>query len=496
MPRVRNAKVSRPGVAVLALFLVSHTWLALAYLPKASDALLYSLYAFVIKDAARLGRSPYDHFEASKRQAAQGAGMPPPRSDQVTLEYPPLALGLMLAPLPFVPKNAAGIPGIEQNDASDWRHGFRLLYFSVHALVVGGMVWWLSRRKFPWYVGLFVSTLSGIVLGYVLYDRLDLWLGLAVAGGLAALVTGHRYVALALLAVAVNFKLVPVVLLPLFVLGTLPASVLAEGFVNRRALKVCVVGCTAFVAACIAVFLPFRLMWGSRVWDFLSHHSQRGFQIESTWSSLLLLAGHLGYPIRMAHSFGANGLEGPGLSFLSKASSLVALAIVGLAYWLILRALMRRRAEAAVQATHGQTLAGSHPQLFVWGAFAVVAFAIASSKVFSPQYLCWFLPCFLLVEPPRDARAAAPLAVFLLVCGLTTIVFPVLWSEVVRPVSLVENTPVLLPTVRVTLVMLARNLLWIGFCALAIIQLRRTALPLLTAPPPPPSRTRKRYRRT
>jgi len=112
------------------------------------------------------------------------------------------------------------------------------------------------------------------------------------------------------------------------------------------------------------------------------------------------------------------------------------------------------------------------PQLFVWATFAVLTMAMAGSKVFSPQYLCWFLPAFLLVEPPCGWRAALAPLVFLLTCFLTTLVFPVLWGEVVRPISAEQNL-FALPTLRVTLLLVGRNLLWVGFGVLAVLHMQR-----------------------
>jgi hypothetical protein len=225
------------------------------------------------------------------------------------------------------------------------------------------------------------------------------------------------------------------------------------------------------VGACLAVFLPFRLMWGPRVWDFLGYHGQRGLQVESAWSSFLLVAAQLGYPARLVHEFGADEVLGPGTAFLSKASSWVTVALVALAYGAFWRALRRRQAQESATSTTTASLAEQHVQLFVWGSIAVLAVAMATAKVFSPQYLCWFLPALVLAQGPKNARGAAPFLVLLLACGLTTVVFPNLWPEVIRPVVLDGKLTLQLPTTRAVLAILTRNLVWIGFCVLAIVQL-------------------------
>jgi hypothetical protein len=477
-----------------SFFLVAHAWIAFAYKPGMSDTRRYSIYAFVISNAQLAGQSPYDYYEGLKRQFTKGDDQLALRSDQLTIEYPPLALEIMRAPLPFVAKDASVMRGMGKNDIADWQRGYRLLYFLAHGAVLAGLAWWLGRRKMGSSWGIAVGTVAGIVMAYVLYDRLDLWLGLVLLGSLSALITGHRYIAMTLLGVAVSLKLVPIFLLPLFLLGVLPGATFSDGLLSRRTLRIGLLAGQVFAATGLAVFLPFRLMWGPRVWDFLAYHSQRGFQIESTWSSVLLVAAQLGYPAQVTHIFGAEEVVGPGVTILAKVSVLVVLAVVGMAYWLIWGALRNRRVEDSAS---GGTLAQQNPQIFVWGAFAVLALAMAGSKVFSPQYLCWFLPSLLLVERPRDRSAAVPLVIFLLVCGLTTAVFPGFWDEAVRVSGIAQGKIIiLLPTLRVTLIILARNLVWIAFCIFAIIQLRaaRPMVEAATVPDTSPIRRRRHHR--
>jgi len=484
----------RPPIVVLLFFLVAHAWIAFGFKPDMSDTRLYSIYAFVTSNARLGGQSPYDYYEGVKRHIGKGYKGSALQPDEVTIEYPPLALKILHAPLLFVAKNASGMRGMGKDDIADWQRGYRILYFIAHGTALSGLAWWLWRRKLGSSWGIAVGTVAGIVMAYVLYDRLDLWLGLVILGALSALITGHRYVALILLAVAVNLKLVPIFLLPLFVLGVLPGSAFSDGLLSRRMMRMGLQAGLVFVAAGLAMFLPFRLMWGPRVWDFLAYHSQRGFQLESTWSSILLVAARLGYPAQVTHIFGAEEVIGPGVAILAKVSVLVVLAVVGMAYGLIWQALRNRHREDS--ASEG-TLAQQNPQLFVWGAFAVLALAMAGSKVFSPQYLCWFLPSLLLVERPRDRSAAVPLVIFLLVCGLTTAVFPGFWDEAVRVSGIAQGKIIiLLPTLRVTLIILARNLVWIAFCVFAIIQLRaaRPMVEAATVPGTSPIRRRRHHR--
>lgn len=495
---MKKPRAGRWAGVILVLFLVSHAWLAWGYSPATSDANLYALYAFVINDAPRAGRTPYDHFELSRRESARSLGQGELRKDQVTLEYPPLALALLRLPIIFVPENGSGIPGLVKSDGPAWVSGFRTLYFLAYASLMLGMALWLRRKKIEWHVGLFTATVAGLALAYVLYDRLDLGMGFMLVVGLAALVAGRSRVALAALALAVSFKLVPIVLAPLFILGALPASTAAQGILRRASLRPALQATAIFVGALLAVALPFRLAWGPRVWDFLAYHGERGFQIESTWASLLLIAGHLGYPLKMVFEYGADGLTGPGLPLLAKISSAVNMVAVAVPYLFIFGAILRGSPDVRAPDDTNRSLAAARPQMFVWAALAVLACATAGAKVFSPQYLCAFLPCLVLVQRPSSLRAALPLATFVVASALTAAVFPWLWRHVVRPLMLGPDSPVRIPSLGVTLVMVARNAVWVVFCVLAVMQARQ-ALQVVASPvhhaAPSPGKRHRRYSR-
>lgn len=461
----------------LVLFVGSRAVIAFAFEPRVSDTILYAIYAFVTGDAHRLGQSPYDRFEKLVVSADAPGDPSPPRFEEVTIEYPPLAVALMTTPLPFISSaaTAARARGDDAGAIAAWKRSFRSLYFVADVASAMALGWWLRRRGLvrPW--GLVVSALGGILLAYLLYDRLDLALGFALLGALGALVAGRRYIALALLALAVNLKVVPVLLLPLFVFGGLPASGRDGGIATRQGRRELSLAFVAFAAALVAIVLPFRLRWGPRVWDFLAYHGQRGLQVESTWSSILLVAAHFGYPLRVVNGFGTYGVTGPQTGALATASAAAVLMAVTLTYALLWRACRRWRGETVVaEENTATTLAARHPQFFVWASFAVLAVAMAGAKVFSPQYLCWFLPTFLLVEPPSKWGGGLAVLLFLSACTLTTLVYPLLWGEVVRPV-LAEQGLFALPTVRVSLLLLGRNLLWTGFGVVALLNARQTS---------------------
>jgi hypothetical protein len=76
------------------------------------------------------------------------------------------------------------------------------------------------------------------------------------------------------------------------------------------------------------------------------------------------------------------------------------------------------------------------------------------------------------VEPPSKWGGGLAVLLFLSACTLTTLVYPLLWGEVVRPV-LAEQGLFALPTARVSLLLLGRNLLWTGFGVVALLNARQ-----------------------
>jgi hypothetical protein len=467
---MKKSKRSTAIWVAILFFLMVRAWTAFGYRPLVSDTTLYAFYGFVAHESTRVHKSPYDPYETLRRGLNQTFKLPGPRQDEVAIEYPPLALGLFVLPARLVPENLAGtgLRGNGPDDYDRWSRQYRKLYVIAEMVTVLGMLWWLRQRNLGSAWGLVVGTVGGILLASLLCDRLDLWLGLLLLAAASALVSGWRYLALALLAVAANLKLVPILVLPLFVLGALPAG--------RRAWRAAAEASAAFVGVGLAVFLPFRAAWGPRAWDFLAFHGERGLQIEATWSSLLLTAAQLGFPAQVVHEHGSGTLVAPGARFLAQASTLVVLATTAAVTWWYWRATTRPGPADASPPSKETTLAEREPQRFVWALLAVLALAAAGSKVFSPQYLCWFLPLFLLVDTPRSWRTAWPVIAFVVACVLTMIVFPFLWDEMEYVVSPSPLT-LRLPSLRATLTNLSRNIVWIAFGVGAVLAMRRGEKP-------------------
>jgi hypothetical protein len=329
------------------------------------------------------------------------------------VEYPPLAVLLL-----GLPGGAGGV-------------GRYTLWFNAAMLAACGAaavftaaaasrIWPDDRRA---YVAGATFAVAVLFTGSIVANRLDAAVTL-VFGCFLWFLSARRWT-LAAVALAVGFgvKLTPAVLLPLPLL-------LADA--KRERLR----GGLAFLACAALPFLPF--LGADNLWRFFSYHLERPLQLESLLASPLLVAHLAGFlPANVGSAYGSQFLDAPGAAWLARASGPLALLALAGVYLLIWRRLAALRAD---------------PARVPLAAFAVLLVALASSKVLSPQYFIWILPCVALVMPRFPALGGLGLALLL----LTQIEFPSLYW------SLVELQP--LPVCLV----LARNALLVTSLALAL----------------------------
>ena len=345
-----------------AVSLPRRTWIVLALV---GAALLASLVLYV--------HGPNDHGDLSlyDRYAwSFWTGHPPFRS--LPAEYPLLAL------LPFTLTILPPLPDFVSVFAV-WMLGL---------LLVGLLV--IARRESPR-----VAEVCAVYLGLgawgTVLGRYDL---VPAAVTLAAwwAVRGRRFPpAYVLLAAGVLLKLYPALLLPVVAIEQHRA--LAGGTSGRW--RPVLAGVALFGAVVGAGFLLAFLLQPSGWLGPFSYSARRPLQIESLPATLLWASGLAGFPVAPNRSFHSYNLVGPLGGPLGAAAQ--AATVLGLlwTYW--------RQATG---------------RLGFGRAFVVcLLVVICTGRVFSPQYLIWVLPFIALVERDYD-----PL--WLLVCALTTIVFP------------------------------------------------------------------------
>lgn len=206
----------------------------------------------------------------------------------------------------------------------------------------------------------------------------------------------------------------------LYPLLFLPAGVILAAYRRRFAIAAAVVF--------IAPLLPLLPVLGDVVDSVLGYHSDRGIQVESLWGGILFLAQRSGAEAGIGYSFGALHFDGP----LSETFRTVApyVSIAGLAIGIAAALRSRRRREA--------------PKAFVESCFVILALALTTGTVFSPQFLLWLLAVGGAVCCMTDSRLRLLAAALIPVAVITQTIFPFLYNKLL----LAETLPLVLLWIR------------------------------------------------
>jgi len=373
-------------------------------------------------------------------------------------EYPNLALMVMALPNAFC----------DPSDLAAYRGWYRVEMALFDVLAFATAVW-LVRRFFGeetrWQrtQRLLAFVAGGLLLGTLLQTRLDAVVGALVLLSLALLVSRLHYVwSFAVLAAAVNFKLVPVVLIPLWVAASLPpalvASIRDKGGPWRLLAACC--GRTAVAGALtVALAVPAFLASGGRSLGFLSYHRDRGLEIGSFYSSALLLLRPLGYPEQFGFGHGSINVDAATAPLLARLSPYITLGLVLLATAIAVRYVLQEKVE-------GGHRRGNPAGDLAWAASLVLAAFVVGNKVFSPQYLLWLAPLMPLVRLPAT-RYRLALITLASACALSTIAVLVWQRQIVGETEWIETaTNVAGPTAWGSGLLIGRNVVFLGFVLL------------------------------
>lgn len=332
--------------------------------------------AWLADDPERYGSGPItvtgdvDRYQHLARAVDEGAT---PYGD-VAIEYPPGVLPFMWAPLAVAD--------------DDYRAAFIGLMLVLDAAGLAGVVV-MARRAGSWR-GPWLWALLVPALGPVVYCRLDMAPAVATIWAFERAQAKRWSGAGALLGFGAATKLYPAVLL---------LVALADRWRSRL-----VAGAVVAVAVCL---LPFAAVLGE-MWDsVVGYHGDRGLQVESTGSAVLLAAGHLDRSVRVVLDHGAFHTRAAGAGLLSTASTLSAVAIVLAAAWL-----SRKRARQGAPADS------------VVVPFGTIALLLAVTPVFSPQYMLWLTALGAVAAGAAGPTLRGPLALLALANVLTQSIFP------------------------------------------------------------------------
>jgi uncharacterized membrane protein len=300
-------------------------------------------------------------------------------------EYPPFSLLFFI--LPRLVTSSYGI--------------YSVLYqaeVAIFDLVGVFVVFDIARRlgTAPW-KSLTVYTAAILAMGPITALQFDIIPAIMVLLALYFFLLGKHKTSWALIALGTMTKIYPVVVAP----------VLLIYYFRSREYEKIRSGIITFGSVCLMIMLPFLVLSPSSLLNLYSYHAQRGIQLESIYSSFLLVANKLGFISAQPYfSFGSWNVVGSIENIIAGLSTYLLIILLLLAYWFIYRQTEKGKRDVS--------------QL---GAFFLLAIIIVmiTSKILSPQYVIWLIPFLpLLVVRWRFAIWA----VFVAIGGLTYYIFP------------------------------------------------------------------------
>ncbi|MGB3676871.1 MAG: glycosyltransferase family 87 protein [Candidatus Nanopelagicales bacterium] len=289
-------------------------------------------------------------------------------------QYPPLA-GFVFA--------------IGANIASDPTLGFMLLALLADLVIFG---WLLHRgRSTGQLAGAWTYAIAGLAIGPVLLTRFDVFPTLFAVAGLMMLSrpvrSGIMFGIGALLKVW-----------PAFLLVAHP----------RRALPKAIAGCAAIAIAATMLLIS----WGPNAGSFLSEQGQRGLQIESVGGMPYVLANFFGVEMTTIFRYGSLEISAAGAGAVASVVALSGFALLGWLGYARLRGKLERVPAGDI-------------------ALAVVLISIATSRVFSPQYMVWVagIGAFAMLDSRTRMRPVMWLVLFTAIFG--QLVYPVYYGSMI-----------------------------------------------------------------
>lgn len=162
-------------------------------------------------------------------------------------------------------------------------------------------------------------------------------------------------------------------------------------------------------AATVAVtFLPFLKLPLRETFSFITYNLDRGLQLESASSGIIMLAQAFGLThVGTVSNYGAVHITSPWSAAFLHSLPILFLASTGVACWLCYRRF--REEQARIGFVSSDSL--------VAYSLAMLMVFVAENKVFSPQYVIWLLPFFALLPARQRGLGIA-------ICVMTILIFP------------------------------------------------------------------------
>lgn len=409
--RLRRASRGSAFWAVPA-FMVTRFALYVCFSASTSDVGVY--FSYVVQ-GVDYGSTPY----------LQSQPKPAWLRDIRTFEYPPVAYWVMalprqlsswrMPPEPEDPELWESYFALWSQHYAHYDHGFRGLM-----LLADIAAFWLFaailRRRKPEFLawGLWAYVLSTAVLGYVLLERLDIFLTFLLLAWAYCWLRAdespaHGWLwsvaAYAALGLGVSFKLIPIIIVPFPLLADLHAL-----WQRPRGARL-LLGPVALAITALGPFAYYYALVGGDLKTMFEFHSVRGVQIESSYATIMMLSAPAD-ALRCYFDYGSWNLGGAKEAAYLKLSS-----------WLLPAVLLGFGFRALAAPLLGEKF--DRTAAYRW-ACVTVPVATLLAKVFSVQYLLWAVPFLLLagVEYFKRPWFRAFAVGAVLSCALTAFVFP------------------------------------------------------------------------
>jgi uncharacterized membrane protein len=297
------------------------------------------------------------------------------------------------------------------------------------------LIYRIAQRtgKAPWKM-LTVYTIAILAIGPIIFKQYDIFPAIMVLLSLYCFWIGQHKTSWVILALATMTKIYPVVIAPIFLLY----------YVRNHHYQRIWQGILVFIATSMVVVLPFIAADPGGLLSFMDYHTERGMQLESTYSSFTLIAGKLGWiSTQLGFSAGSWNITGPLADTLSTLSTVTLLFFLLMSYWFI---------YSRIQPGNSRIL-----DLGTYSLLAIAVFLI-SNKVLSPQYLIWLIPLI----PLMCGMRYTIWVVFAVIGALTYYIFPLHYVELIY----LETWPIA--------ILLVRNILLILLTVLVGVSLYRS----------------------
>lgn len=358
------------------------------------------------------------YYAQSLQNLVSGLGV-----QQTLPEYPVPVLGILVPEFLFAAGNATAFAVV-----------FVLSMLILDAAFTA-LLWHVSGHRRSAAVTFWLWFMPAV--GPLSYFRFDLVPAVLVGAAVLAAIK-HPALSGAMTAIGAALKLWPAILLPIFLIRK----------VDRRRVLV-----TFTIVGGSLALISLMLGGVDRLLSPLQWQSGRGLQIESVPASPLMLVRSLDpdHWLVLTSTFKSAEIFGVGVG-----TSLVFTKILFLAGLMLLGGLWLR--AQALPAVSAETLA--------WLILATAAVMTVTNKVLSPQYVLWLGGplAALMVRAPGDEMVRRCARLLMAIAVMTQLVFPILYSHLMKDTH---------ATVAVTLLLVLRNVLLVRFTYLVCRQVWR-----------------------